>query len=227
MRWMAGDGNRAFHDPIRVPRQPSEGGRTNAFFVDFYRRVAADLHGLEAREHTAQVPYANAQEREERFREGKLPILYCSPTMELGVDIARPERGQYAQCAADARELRAAERARGAQRPARAGLLLLHHRQPARPVLLQTSGTDGRRCGQPRPPRPGERGPGPRACLRHLARGDRNRGARALARQSLKILDLSGEPPALKVLDFVQAATGRLPCPLQGPGARGKGPDDL
>src|SRR4029434_4716263 len=26
--------------------------------------------------------------REESFREGRLPILYCSPTMELGVDIA-------------------------------------------------------------------------------------------------------------------------------------------
>ena len=27
-------------------------------------------------------------EREEAFRAGKLPVLYCSPTMELGVDIA-------------------------------------------------------------------------------------------------------------------------------------------
>ena len=28
-------------------------------------------------------------EREERFREGDLPLLFCSPTMELGVDIAQ------------------------------------------------------------------------------------------------------------------------------------------
>src|SRR5205807_7436946 len=27
-------------------------------------------------------------EREDAFRHGKLPILYCSPTMELGIDIA-------------------------------------------------------------------------------------------------------------------------------------------
>jgi superfamily II DNA helicase RecQ len=46
------------------------------------------LQGLEAREHTAQVPYEERQERERDFRTGALPILYCSPTMELGVDIA-------------------------------------------------------------------------------------------------------------------------------------------
>src|SRR5207247_10280227 len=44
--------------------------------------------GFEAREHTAQVPYDLRVEREERFRSGALPILYCSPTMELGVDIS-------------------------------------------------------------------------------------------------------------------------------------------
>src|SRR5207247_4899415 len=43
--------------------------------------------GFEAREHTAQVPYDLRVEREERFRSAELPILYCSPTMELGVDI--------------------------------------------------------------------------------------------------------------------------------------------
>src|SRR5262249_59758342 len=42
---------------------------------------------LEAREHTAQVPSEKREEREEAFRDGRLPILYCSPTMELGVDI--------------------------------------------------------------------------------------------------------------------------------------------
>ncbi|MEP0547504.1 MAG: DEAD/DEAH box helicase [Rhodothermales bacterium] len=85
--WRAGSGERSFHDPIRVPALPEEGGQTNAFFVDFYRHVAQGLHGMEAREHTAQVPYAEREEREERFEDARLPILYCSPTMELGVDI--------------------------------------------------------------------------------------------------------------------------------------------
>lgn len=88
MLWKAGDGEHAFHDPIRVPNESEEGGRPNPFFVNFYRSVAQQLQGLEAREHTAQVPYEQRIEREEEFRKGELPILYCSPTMELGVDIA-------------------------------------------------------------------------------------------------------------------------------------------
>jgi ATP-dependent helicase YprA (DUF1998 family)/very-short-patch-repair endonuclease len=88
MRWHAGTGERAFHDPIRVPNEAEQGGRPNAFFVDFYKTVAESLVGLKAREHTAQVPSKERQEREDHFRSGELPILYCSPTMELGVDIA-------------------------------------------------------------------------------------------------------------------------------------------
>lgn len=87
--WVVGDGTQAFHDPIRVPQQSSVGGRTNPFFLDFYQNVAADLKGIEAKEHTAQVPDDQRQEREARFREAALPVLYCSPTMELGVDIAQ------------------------------------------------------------------------------------------------------------------------------------------
>ncbi|MCC6973393.1 MAG: DEAD/DEAH box helicase [Anaerolineae bacterium] len=88
MRWYKGLGERAFHDPIRVPNESQEGGRPNAFFVDFYRGIAQSLVGLEAHEHTAQVPYEEREKREQQFRSGELPILYCSPTMELGVDIA-------------------------------------------------------------------------------------------------------------------------------------------
>jgi len=88
LRWIAGDGTRAYHDPIRVPSPPADGGRTNPFFRAFYEGVAADGQGLQAREHTAQVPADERQEREDAFREGKLPVLFCSPTMELGVDIA-------------------------------------------------------------------------------------------------------------------------------------------
>ncbi len=88
MLWAAGDGTKPFHDPIRVPRVSLAGGRTNPYFIEFYQTAAANLHGMQAREHTAQVPYESREEREEKFREGKLPLLYCSPTMELGVDIS-------------------------------------------------------------------------------------------------------------------------------------------
>ncbi len=75
----------------------------NAFFRSLYENVAGLLgsedrlfHRLEAREHTAQVDAEDREERERRFRKGMdssgespgLPVLFCSPTMELGVDIA-------------------------------------------------------------------------------------------------------------------------------------------
>ena len=86
--WLPGDASTPFHDPIRVPRVSETGGRTNPFFIRYYEQIADDGKGMEAREHTAQVRYEDRIDREERFREGHLPILYCSPTMELGVDIA-------------------------------------------------------------------------------------------------------------------------------------------
>ena len=88
LRWMAGEGTNALHDPIRVPKVPEAGRKPNRFFLEFYRTAAADGQGLEAREHTAQVPYDARIEREKRFRTASLPVLFCSPTMELGVDIA-------------------------------------------------------------------------------------------------------------------------------------------
>ncbi len=86
--WTVGDGTRVFHDPIRTPRESNVGHRPNSFFVGFYRGISANLNDLRAYEHTAQVPNDLRQKREDEFRANKLPILYCSPTMELGVDIS-------------------------------------------------------------------------------------------------------------------------------------------
>lgn len=88
LRWVAGDGTKPFHDAIRMPSASEAGGRTNRFFLEFYRDISYEGKGLEAREHTAQVDNETRQQREAAFKEGKLPVLYCSPTMELGVDIA-------------------------------------------------------------------------------------------------------------------------------------------
>lgn len=89
----------------------------NRYFHDLYNGIAADLKagqssfwGLEGREHTAQVSQKQREWREWRFRFEKedrdnltrnvadlkaageseqfLPALFCSPTMELGVDIS-------------------------------------------------------------------------------------------------------------------------------------------
>ena len=88
MIWKAGAGETVFHDVIRVPNPSSEQPIPNQFFVQYYTEIAQLMAGIEAHEHTAQVPPLLRQQREDDFREAKLPILYCSPTMELGVDIA-------------------------------------------------------------------------------------------------------------------------------------------
>jgi hypothetical protein len=85
--WRAGDGKKAYHDRIRTPTQSAEGSPVNPFFVEFYRSKVGNLHNLPAREHTAQVPTEKRKDREEQFRAAKLPILFCSSTMELGIDI--------------------------------------------------------------------------------------------------------------------------------------------
>src|SRR5439155_10690388 len=93
-------------DPL-YSRRASGGGYletpppVNAFFQRFYREPAAGLAALEGREHTAQVVTPGERgRRERRFRWDendarkeaelgrRLPYLVCSPTMELGVDIA-------------------------------------------------------------------------------------------------------------------------------------------
>jgi ATP-dependent helicase YprA (DUF1998 family) len=60
----------------------------NKFFQNFYIETAAQIHQMRGREHTGQVPNYLRQEREEEFRQGKLATLFCSPTMELGIDIS-------------------------------------------------------------------------------------------------------------------------------------------
>lgn len=89
----------------------------NRYFHDLYNAIATDLKrgrstywGLEGREHTAQVSQRQREWREWRFRfedddraklkenaaeikasgesDQFLPALFCSPTMELGVDIS-------------------------------------------------------------------------------------------------------------------------------------------
>ena len=85
MRWVAGDGQ-PLADPIRAPGRGSA-GQVNAFFKDYYELGAATYRYLEAHEHTAQVPAEEREVRERRFETADLQVLYCSPTMELGVDI--------------------------------------------------------------------------------------------------------------------------------------------
>lgn len=84
IEWRSAPGEFRAADPIRGNQTK---GRVNPFFKHLYEETAKGLVGLEAREHTAQVEASTRQEREEQFGKAVLPVLYCSPTMELGVDI--------------------------------------------------------------------------------------------------------------------------------------------
>ena len=86
--WSAGTGETGAHDPLTRSYPSGEGPRVNQFFRDLYRHTAIELAGMRAREHTAQVDPQLRERREKEFRQGELDVLYCSPTMELGVDIA-------------------------------------------------------------------------------------------------------------------------------------------
>jgi hypothetical protein len=104
--WKLGDDNVPAPDPVYTKRAQDERYKkvqvtVNEFFKKFYMEEAAHLASLEAREHTAQVVTPGERERRERrFRWSsedqanaaqlgkRLPYLVCSPTMELGIDIA-------------------------------------------------------------------------------------------------------------------------------------------
>lgn len=83
------------HDQ-QIQLDPTDPYRSdNEYFRSLYTTIAGllrqgnrTLFDLEAREHTAQVDASEREEREKLFRKAELRTLFCSPTMELGVDIA-------------------------------------------------------------------------------------------------------------------------------------------
>ena len=88
MLWTLGDGT-APHNPLKQIEGSSESNEGNAYFRDFYKYYLSFTGALEAREHTAQVQSDERERREEKFKSAQLPLLFCSPTMELGVDISQ------------------------------------------------------------------------------------------------------------------------------------------
>lgn len=83
-----GEGDHGAADPVRRRFEAEAAPRVIPFFRDLYRHTASSMAELHAAEHTAQVGSLEREEREREFRSGELPLLFCSPTMELGVDIS-------------------------------------------------------------------------------------------------------------------------------------------
>lgn len=101
--WKLGDGVPPPPDPIYYRRGTSDkfnlpSKASNEFYKEFYDNSPERLVVLESREHTAQVVKPGEREEiERRFRWNpedqkaggrRLPYVVCSPTMELGIDIA-------------------------------------------------------------------------------------------------------------------------------------------
>lgn len=87
--WHAGEAAQSHMDRLRITRPVgSNPPAVNPFFVNLYRSDAAHFRNLKSVEHTAQIPTKERQKREKDFRAGLLPAMFCSPTMELGVDIS-------------------------------------------------------------------------------------------------------------------------------------------
>ena len=113
LRWKRGDGRPVEPDPTRVRalylRKDVE-ERPNPFFTDLYRAGPRHLRGLVSGEHTGQVDPNIRDRREQEFRNGDLPAMFCSPTMELGVDIRDLHAVHLAERAAQSGQLRPARR---------------------------------------------------------------------------------------------------------------------
>ncbi len=89
LRWNPGDGTTVPTDHTRMNIYRSLNLSPNSFFQELYQtdfqKFGRELMG---REHTGQLSAQDRINRETDFKTGKLASLYCSPTMELGIDIA-------------------------------------------------------------------------------------------------------------------------------------------
>lgn len=91
LRWEKGNGKPVPVSPLRSKRgnkrRNLEEAVPNSYFKGLYETSADRLKGMVGHEHTGQIDAEARVERELSFGSGKLPALFCSPTMELGVDI--------------------------------------------------------------------------------------------------------------------------------------------
>ena len=103
--WKLGDGETVKPDLIKRRSYKDQALTPNAFFREIYQRDFAESKQLTAADHTGQLGVDTRQDRENRFRTDwyldesrkvldesrirseSISALFCSPTMELGVDI--------------------------------------------------------------------------------------------------------------------------------------------
>ncbi|HOW24507.1 MAG TPA: DEAD/DEAH box helicase [Bacteroidales bacterium] len=88
--WKLGSGDSVMLDEVRIASYRDIKIKPNPFFKDFYIQDFKSFNKpFYSREHSGQInDYSERIKREDEFRQGKISALYCSPTMELGIDIS-------------------------------------------------------------------------------------------------------------------------------------------
>ncbi|CAM3007531.1 DEAD/DEAH box helicase [Flavobacterium frigoris] len=87
--WKLGDEKTVEIDKVRINAIEEIEIAPNKYFQNYYKVNYSSLNkNIYGAEHTGQLPSAERQQREIDFRAGKISALFCSPTMELGIDIS-------------------------------------------------------------------------------------------------------------------------------------------
>jgi hypothetical protein len=105
--WTLGDGETIKPDAVKRRSYKDQVLKPNVFFRDMYCQNFSHGKRLRGEDHTGQLGTDVRIERENLFRKGEISALFCSPTMELGIDIgglsvvhlrnAPPNPANYAQ----------------------------------------------------------------------------------------------------------------------------------
>jgi len=105
--WALGDKTNVKTDLIKRRSYKDQTVTPNYFFQELYSRDFTSIKRLRGEDHTGQLSTDARIEREDKFRSGTISALFCSPTMELGIDIgglsvvhmrnAPPNPANYAQ----------------------------------------------------------------------------------------------------------------------------------
>lgn len=105
--WTLGDETTVPVDAVKQRTYKKIKSKPNLFFQEIYKLDMLSGKRLKAEDHTGQLNHDQRVDREGKFREGEISALYCSPTMELGIDISNlsvvhmrnvpPNAANYAQ----------------------------------------------------------------------------------------------------------------------------------
>lgn len=105
--WRLGDGVSVRTEIVKQRSYKDRSTQPNIFFKRLYERDFSQMKRQRGEDHTGQLNTDTRIQREEQFRSGEISALFCSPTMELGIDIrnlsvvhmrnAPPNPSNYAQ----------------------------------------------------------------------------------------------------------------------------------